>query len=276
MSEATASTPSPEDLHKSVLWLKKRFWYLGAIILVVNALVVSLGLPLLSYMSEEYINKKLTVHEQVIDAAKAKALAAHQASEDALKEALSAGVKSADVELISKKLGNTLSDVSSRLSDVAAHLNEYKTNATERLPRLRQDIESAKVALGTYQKVAREFDELRKKNESLEHYFKKNNTRIAWRSAELPFTPRDDTRPFAVDFSPDVPEPGRVTVLIRGIALWRQEHNVSVMRAHVQNVQVSGSKVTGEYRCTLSDNDKNGPNGGAMSLDVLAQIKPAN
>jgi hypothetical protein len=109
---------------------------------------------------------------------------------------------------------------------------------------------------------------------AFESFVRTNNTRIAWRTAECAFTSHDGVGTFAVNFAPDVPEPDKVTVLIRGLSLDREEHDVSMLKTHVQNVKVNGTTVSGEYRCTLSDADKNAATGGSMSINVIAQLKP--
>jgi len=101
-------------------------------------------------------------------------------------------------------------------------------------------------------------------------YIKTNNIRVAWMSKELGATNRDGTGDFEVDFAPEVPEV--TTCVIRGIALSRAEHDVSKFFAHVQEVQISGTKVIGKYRVNLADNDWN-QSGGSMSIDVFARLK---
>ena len=253
---AKPAEPSADDVYK---WLQGRFWYFALGIAAFNIIMAALGWPLLNYVLKEYVDTSIQAalkdYQPTIDQARQQAFAARQDSESALKEATAARTFVQSRQVDAKNLNV-------KLTELSTTLDSYKQDAKEKLPALKSEIAAAQRALGDYQKLAKDVAEVRR-------------NQFAWRATEVPYTRRDETKTFEVDFAPNVPDPDKVKVVIGGIFLERPEHDVSVFRAQVQNVKVDGTKVTGEYRCTLSDTDMNGPSGGSLTLSVFAQFTAA-
>jgi hypothetical protein len=101
-----------------------------------------------------------------------------------------------------------------------------------------------------------------------------NLVRIGWRSTGIDgstkTTPRDNFSPFEVEFSPDVPV--EVIAVNGGMGLNRGQHSVSHLFAEFQHVRIEGTKVKGDYKWNLSDDDWN-DGGGWINIVVLAKLK---
>lgn len=163
----TSREPTPDEVAN---WIKRRFWYFALAIVVLNVLVGALGVPLLNYMSKEYINTLLAEQKKLIDEAKAQAFSARQDSQTALEKATEAGFIARDVNLKTKELKSEATDISNQL-------NEYKRDAMERLPTLKQEIETAILSLGEYKKLESDITLIRD-SEQL-------NTKVVWQSRTL-------------------------------------------------------------------------------------------
>jgi vacuolar-type H+-ATPase subunit I/STV1 len=87
MADAKPTEPTLEEIAKV---LKKRFWILSIILLVVNGLSIFFGKPLMEYQFEQYVENKLATWEDVVEKAKVDARAASQQATNANDKATNA------------------------------------------------------------------------------------------------------------------------------------------------------------------------------------------